>query len=264
MPCHHEGMAVRPGQDARPLFDAIEQPRAHEYVAEQIRRQIGLGILAPGEALPAERELTRLFGVGRVTIQLAIGLLEAERLIETRRGRNGGSFVLAPYDHQAGLDRRVLEVAESADLIREAIDYRLVVEPAAARLAAKARTKTKLAEISAIAEHTAKAGNDAEFMREDTAFHLAIARSTGNRFLVDAVEQTRLNLNSLLALLPESKAWHEVSNKEHDRIVAALADRDGESAEAQMNEHVARTARSMHSLLKSLTAKPALRTSRRR
>ena len=82
----------RDDAEVRPIFDAIEQQRAHEYVAEQIRRQIGLGIIAPGEALPPERELARLFGVGRVTIQLAIGTLEADRLITTRRGRSGGNW----------------------------------------------------------------------------------------------------------------------------------------------------------------------------
>ena len=47
--------ASRNGPDVQPIFGAIEQQRAHEYVAEQIRRQVGLGIIAPGEALPPER-----------------------------------------------------------------------------------------------------------------------------------------------------------------------------------------------------------------
>src|SRR5262249_49702436 len=146
--------AFRDNPEAQPMFGAIEQQRAHEYVAGQIRRQIGLGIIAPGEALPPERELARLFGVGprarlfgvgRVTIQLAIGMLEADRLITTRRGRSGGSFVLAPAEQHGSLDFRVLEVAQSVGLIGEAIDFREVVEPAAARAAARSRTKRELA-----------------------------------------------------------------------------------------------------------------------
>ncbi|MFI6286624.1 FadR/GntR family transcriptional regulator [Streptomyces sp. NPDC051018] len=246
------------GDDERPLFDVIEQQRAHEYVAEQIRRHIGLGILAPGEALPPERELVRLFGVGRATIQLAIGALEAERLIETRRGRAGGSFVLAPADRPGTLDFRVLEVAQSADVIREAIDYRLVVEPAAAKAAALARTEEQLAGIGAAADRMSAAATDAEFMREDTAFHLAIARASGNRFVVEAIERTRLRLNSVLALLPESPAWHDVSIDEHDGILAALGGGDADAAEALMREHVDRTARSMRTLLTSLAKKPSL------
>lgn len=243
--------------DIGPVFGAIEQQRAHEYVAEQIRRQIGLGIIAPGDALPPERELARLFGVGRVTIQLAIGLLEADRLITTRRGRSGGSFVLAPTDHAATLDFRVLEVSQSANLIREVIDFREVIEPAAARAAARSRTKGELAAIRAADERMAAAETDAEFMREDTAFHLAIARATGNRFLVEAIEQIRLRLNSVLALLPDTEAWHEKSVNEHAAIVAALARRDPVAAHDLMHGHVRGTARSVRALLKSLDARAA-------
>ena len=63
-------------------FTAIDPPRAHDFVVEQIRRQIALGILAPGSALPAERELMKIFGIGRVTVQLAIGQLERLETVE--------------------------------------------------------------------------------------------------------------------------------------------------------------------------------------
>ena len=75
-------------------FERLEQPRAHEYVAEQIRRQISLGMIRPGEALLPERELAPMFGVARKTVHLAVGLLAAEGRVVRRRGRYGGTFVL--------------------------------------------------------------------------------------------------------------------------------------------------------------------------
>jgi hypothetical protein len=44
--------ASRDNPPAQPVFGAIEQQQAHEHVAEQIGRQIGLGIIAPGDAVP--------------------------------------------------------------------------------------------------------------------------------------------------------------------------------------------------------------------
>src|SRR5829696_5978567 len=85
-------------------FQRVEQLRAHEYVAEQIRRQIALGLISSGEALPPERELAKVFGVGRATVQHALRLLEADRLVETRRGRNGGTFLIGPADDEVGTD----------------------------------------------------------------------------------------------------------------------------------------------------------------
>jgi len=40
----------------RVSFDPIQQLRAHEYVAEQIRRHIALRLVAPGESLPSEND----------------------------------------------------------------------------------------------------------------------------------------------------------------------------------------------------------------
>src|SRR5260370_39200733 len=71
-------------------FERIQQLRAHEYVAEQIRRHISLRLIKPGESLPAERELAVIFGVGRPTIQHALRMLEATGLVEARRGPTRG------------------------------------------------------------------------------------------------------------------------------------------------------------------------------
>lgn len=240
---HHAGQS--------PVFEAIEQPRAHEYVAEQIRRQIGLGIIGPGDALPPERDLARMFRVGRVTVQLAIGALEAQRLITTRRGRSGGSFVLAAKE-PASLDLRVVEVANSSDRISEAVEYRLVVEPAAAALAASRRTKRQIALLGDAAERTADASTDAEFMREDTVFHVAVAKVTGNRFVIAGVEEARFQLNSVLSLLPDNRAEHERSVKDHAAILSAIEAGNDRDASRAMASHLSETTENVRTILASI------------
>jgi DNA-binding GntR family transcriptional regulator len=87
--------AEQPPEPARERlrFARVEQPRAHEFVAEQLRREIALGIIQPGSRLPSERDLAQLFGVSRITVQQAVNLLESEGLVWARRGRGGGTFV---------------------------------------------------------------------------------------------------------------------------------------------------------------------------
>jgi GntR family transcriptional repressor for pyruvate dehydrogenase complex len=237
----------------QPRFAAIEQLRAHEYVAEQIRRQIFLGLVPAGAALPPERELATMFGVGRMTVQLAIGLLEADRLVETRRGRRGGSFVRAPHNDDRAMDQRLVEVRRRADQIEQVLTYRLIVEPAAAGLAATEHTETELGEIRDAAGRTERATTDAEFMASDTQVHLAIARASHNRFLVEAIERIRLDLHSALALLPESDLWHKVSNQEHSGIIDAVAARDAKRANRLMHKHAERANESIRSLLEALS-----------
>ena len=73
---------------------ARRQPLVHEYLAEQLRREIALGLFSSRRSLPPERELAAMFGVGIMTVHRAIRLLEAEFLITSRRGRGGGTFIV--------------------------------------------------------------------------------------------------------------------------------------------------------------------------
>ena len=58
----------------------------YRQVAEQIRRQILAGQLAEGEQLVSVRDLAGQLKVNPMTISKAYGLLEAEGLLERRRG----------------------------------------------------------------------------------------------------------------------------------------------------------------------------------
>jgi DNA-binding FadR family transcriptional regulator len=240
------------GLDRPATFTVIEQPRAHDFVVEQIRRQIALGIIAPGAALPPERELVRLFGVGRVTVQLAIGQLEAEHVIETRRGRNGGSFVIPPATDARALDARVIALRRDSRSVIEAVEFREALEPVAAGLAAAKIKRKQVRELELALERVEAARDDAEFMRWDTAFHLGIAAATENRFLQDALERVRLQLNPALQLLPDTRRWHELSHQQHRDIVRALAAKDRSSAQQHMQAHIAQSGSSILALMKTL------------
>ena len=53
-------------------------------------------MLVDGDQLPPERELAETFGVSRVTLREAIKALRDAGLVESRRGRGGGTFVVSP------------------------------------------------------------------------------------------------------------------------------------------------------------------------
>ena len=89
-------------------------------------------------------------------------------------------------------------------------------------------------------------------MRHDTAFHLAVGVAGRNRFLLDAIERERLELNRVFPLLPGSAAWHARSAAEHAAVLAAIEAEDGEAARAAMDLHVAHSADSVLALLGAL------------
>ncbi|MBW3592153.1 MAG: FCD domain-containing protein [Actinobacteria bacterium] len=237
---------------SRLRVDPVEHLRAHAYVAEQLRRQITLRLVAPGHALPPDRELARLFGVGRATVQQAIGLLEGEGLVERRRGRSGGTFVVAPVGDDASLARVLAAIRRSRATVEAALAFRAGVEPAAAAAAAEARTKADLRDLASAVARAQAATTDAEFMEHDTELHLALGRATHNPFFLDAIERVRLALNDALVALPDSALWRVRSNEEHDVLLAAIEAGDANSARAAMHAHVRTTDQSVRALLAAL------------
>ena len=234
-------------------FERIHQVRAHEYVAEQIRRHIALRLIKPGEALPAERELAVMFGVGRPTIQHALRLLEAAGLVEARRGRTGGTFITHRDQDSPAADDLILRVMRHRKELEDLLLYRRLVEPAVARVAATARREPDLAAMRRAIGGMVAATSEPDYMRHDTGFHIAVARATGNAFLVRAIEEIRMRLNDAMTLLPESDAWHKRISGEHEELLVAIENGDAEAAETVMREHVANSEQGLRAVLAAIS-----------
>src|SRR5436305_3094125 len=167
-----------PPSDARSLGPVAAVP-AHELVLAQLRRSIHLGHFGAGDKLPPERELAKLLGVSRTTVREAVRVLEGEGLVEIKRGSSGGISVRPQSMGRTELRRRLRE-------FEEIIEFRLAVEPMAARLAAERRTKADVAALdrafewlAAIAA-TGAEGAVSDWVRADGEYHLLIARMARN------------------------------------------------------------------------------------
>ncbi|MFJ6418716.1 FadR/GntR family transcriptional regulator [Paeniglutamicibacter sp. NPDC091659] len=80
------------------VFAPLGTAARSAQVAQRLTDAILLGVLKPGERLPTEAELAKRFGVALVTAREALSEIREAGLVETRRGRDGGSFVLASTD----------------------------------------------------------------------------------------------------------------------------------------------------------------------
>jgi GntR family transcriptional regulator of arabinose operon len=72
----------------------MARPSKYTSVAAQIQARIDAGAFVPGEALPVEQELAEQFGVNRLTLRKAVGLLVADGIVLRRSG--SGTFVQPP------------------------------------------------------------------------------------------------------------------------------------------------------------------------
>jgi DNA-binding FadR family transcriptional regulator len=233
-------------------FEPIQQARAHEYVAEQVRRHIALRLIRPGEALPSERELAAIFGAGRPTIQHALRLLEADHLVEARRGRGGGTFVCEPAEDAGAMDDLMVRVLRQRKELEEVLVYRRAIEPRVAREASRTRRRADLTAMWAAINAMTEATSEPDYMRYDTEFHLAVARATRNRLMVSSIEDIRLRLNDAMSLLPESDTWHRHQSGEHEAVLDAIEARSADTAEAAMELHVAASEQGVRAVLTAI------------
>jgi GntR family transcriptional regulator, transcriptional repressor for pyruvate dehydrogenase complex len=232
--------------DGMPPLGPVAAVPAHELVLEQLRRSIHLGHFGAGAKLPSERELARLLSVSRTTVREAVRVLEAEELVEIRRGSSGGIVVRSQPNRPADLRRRLRE-------FEEIIEYRLAVEPMVARLAAERRTRTDLVALGrALRRLEALAATGAEgavsdWVRADGDFHLLIARLGRNAWLARAVEDARAGM-----FLPIGAVWGRLERRAHDmhrEIHDAIVDGDPERAAVSMAAHVESTRADIHAVL---------------
>jgi DNA-binding FadR family transcriptional regulator len=232
----------------------VHQRRAHEYVVEELRRAILLRAVGPGERLPSEHDLAELLDVSHITARQALRELEREGLVELRRGRLGGAYVVGvPVlgDGPARLD----ELRRGARSVRSALEFRRLIEPQAAALAATKANADTIEAVGAARDAVARRveAPDPAFMAADTAFHLAVAQVSDNPHVHAAVERIQVDIAPALEALPESGPWHARSVTDHADIVSAISDGDHERAHAAMLAHIEATERATLLLLDGLT-----------
>jgi DNA-binding FadR family transcriptional regulator len=222
----------------------LEVPAAHDVCVDRIVRAIHLGAFSAGDRLPSERELAVRLGVSRVTLREALARLEGAGYVVRTRGPRGGTVVASPDEATV----RARLVANAGQLAQVA-ELRAAIEGAAARLAAE---RAGRAELRSLRRAFEELGDDDRrlFRRADTAFHLEIARASGNPALVDATADVRERMFSLGDLLRYDVRL-ETTRTGHAAILAAIVDGDGEAARAAMEEHVATAQRELRGILRS-------------
>lgn len=219
------------------LQSGVVAVRRSDEIYELILRDIERGILAPGTKLPPETELARQHSVSRPTLREALARLREDGLIKSRQG--SGAYV------QAGIEKvqRIQPLASIGDL-RDCFTYRVGIECAAIRLAAQHRTEGDLNLIRrTFASMDDRNAEGTTGMEEDFAFHRAVARASGNRFFVAALEQVRshieqgMTINRTLSLESTGTRLKLVQD-EHARIIDTLERSAPNEAAMAMERHL--------------------------
>lgn len=252
-------MTASPAPDAAPdieahaLREAVLRPvrghHAFEACVEQLATTIRLGVYPLGSTLPSERDLATRLHVSRATLREAMAALREAGLVETRRGRGGGTIVtLKPRSPSARAAARISGVRRQDWL--DALDYRRIVEPGAAHLAARVNLDdARRAQLEAAHTAVAAARKPAVHRQADSRFHLTIAALTGSSRVIEAVTAVQSTLHEMLLAIPVLEANIAHSDHQHAAVVRAILRGEPERARVAMEEHCDDTAALLRGLV---------------
>lgn len=219
------------------IAGALRLQTAPEQIADRILAAIAVGILYPGDQLPPERELTAILDVSRTTLRLALGRLSALGVIETKRGRQGGTTVkeIRPRSLESGGMLRAL--GPIWEQLEAMLDYRNLIQQMIAKTAATRRVEGDVEKMNAALGDYIKASTAADSRRADHFLHEAIAAATRNAYLVRLNRDLATSANLGFSAHPYSSELKARALDQHVHLVKAIAEGDGEKAERVAGEH---------------------------
>lgn len=222
--------------------DAIEvvaapRQRLSDHVVGQLLEGIATGRLAPGKELPPEAALAQRFGVSKTVVREALGQLAALGAVLIQQGRP--TTVLPPSAAPLAtfFDRAIRSRPEG---LREAIELRRAIETEIGALAAMRASEEDVAALGAqvAAMRTVRDTVD-PWIEADLAFHLALARASGNALMLFLMEALAPAARHVMRLMQKRHELRDARRTlaRHEAILAAIRGRDADGARQALHAH---------------------------
>jgi GntR family transcriptional repressor for pyruvate dehydrogenase complex len=211
------------------IFAPFEHGGRTKAVFDRLRNAVALDVFKDGEQLPPEPDLAAQLGVSPVTLREALGLLRDAGLLETRRGRTGGSFVRrSGYESVSHGRSRLLEMP-LVDL-RDLSDWRTSVGEAAAALAAERASDD---EVEGMGQHVrgfAESQDGPSARRAEGRLIIALATASQSVRHTRAAVACVIDYGPLLSVAYEKTVLRNAVARHHVSLLEAV--RDGRREDA--------------------------------
>src|SRR6266702_5237522 len=237
----------------RPDFETNFRPlQIYEQVEEKIKEEIRTGRFAAESRLPSERELAALYGVGRPAVREAIGALQNEGLVVTKR--NSGTYVSSAASERLlnGDGNHGAQNAEPDFSPTGTLETRFILEPAIARRAAARGKRDRLAEQYLAEMETIHDITNLEeralWNNSDRLFHRQLAVMTGDALLVKIADEVAKTMDQPLWKRLKDDGIHDPGRirlyvSEHRLIYESIVDGDADAAAFYVEQHIRRVRR---------------------
>ncbi|MCF6271799.1 MAG: GntR family transcriptional regulator [Rhodobacteraceae bacterium] len=182
---------------------------------------IDSGIYMPGDRL-VESELAERFGVSRTPVREALQRLETQNIL----ARDGRSMVVASLDH---------------DQLGELYAVRAQLEGLAAQLAAQHAAPEEIKILQdMLTQDQALVNDPVGLARANRRFHRQIHLASHNRYLIRQLDSVHRTMALLTTTSLAAEGRGEDALCEHELIVRAISDRDGQIADKALRDHISK------------------------
>lgn len=212
-------------------FEGVEVEKISQNIVEQIRKRLINGSLQPGEVLPSEENLSKIFGVSRSSIREALQILEIQGIVD--RKKRSGTVI------------RKLSILEMANIymprsdkesLLDLMETREILEVAIVELVSERASPKDIQELENLLEWMVN--NPQEAAEADVAFHLALARMSRNEVMFNIVKSLKGTMDRLQerTIYLQGRLAHVIV--EHRKIIESIKSKDPEMAKIYMKRHL--------------------------
>ncbi|MDQ2092294.1 FadR/GntR family transcriptional regulator [Marimonas arenosa] len=210
----------------------------HQQIVRELAMRILSGRVAPGELLPNEDVASSEMDVSRTVYREAIKVLTAKGLLVSRpkvgtRVRDRTSWNI--------LDPEIIawrsETETTRQFVEELFEFRQIIEPEAARLAAENAGPQDIRRIRAAVRRMAETNaSTSENFEADLAFHTGVLRASGNELLASLGHVVEALLLKSFELSSHRAGAREESVPFHMEVVTQIEKGDSRKARETMIE----------------------------
>lgn len=209
-------------------------PTLAEQISEQLVEYIVQRDLKPGERIGTEMELVETTGVSRSTVREAIKILVSRNILEVRQG--SGTYVSdlkGVAEDPLGLSL----IHDKFKLTWDLLDFRMMIEPQIAYLAAVNITSEQLAELEYLCDRAdVLAAENKDRLAEDVRFHICVAEASGNLVAPNLIPIIQKAVELFVHYTGREKAPETVAR--HRDVLEGLKRHDPEWAKDMMSMHL--------------------------
>lgn len=221
------------------IYRSLPDLERSDAIVNRISKAITLGMLRVGERLPNEVDMSEMFGVAAATLRDALAVLREQGIVETRRGRNGGTFILKQPQFQLDAMREWLRNMSIAE-IRDLGDEQSAIAAATIRLACERAEAHELERLQDLARSLVLADGPQAKARADSRFHIELAVTAQSTRLANA--EIRLQAETVEVLWSPLAGTFDAerSTAEHLALVRAVAENQSQHGQQLALDHIRR------------------------